>query len=274
MRQFENIDTVIRDIVALDGYNYEVVARSVKRAFQYLRDENLVDDGIKYFNSIKSSFVTIKSNLTADLPKDCAEVLKVGYVFNDLGRSETRYLGRRRFIHRQDLKSSEIIFPACACCDEDIQQVTQTTNQTLLTDYERQTLGLESYIFHNLPVNIGYGEAYNHRPVMYPNGIYTVDLTQNILVFDSGTDIQIGNQLIVEYKTELTAESYKYIPLIAFDALRYKALSYLLDNENAKELNRINFNKEVYRLRSAAKPITIDDLMQLFSGGSYLRFRS
>ena len=53
MKQFENIDTVIRDIAAFDRFEYDMVARAVKRAFQYLIDSELVDEGIKYFNNIK-----------------------------------------------------------------------------------------------------------------------------------------------------------------------------------------------------------------------------
>ena len=271
MKQFENIDTVIRDIAAFDRFEYDMVARAVKRAFQYLIDSELVDEGIKYFNNIKSDYVTIADNWTAKLPKDCAEVIKVGYQITDSGRSELRYLGHRRFIHRQDIKDAEIVFPACTCTTATVTTVTATTN-TQLSQYEQETLGLDSLVFHNLAMRGGYGELYGYRPVMYPNGVYTVDYENNRLVLDSGTDIQSGNTLVVEYKSHLTSDSYKYIPFIAFDALRYKALEYL-DTQNATT-NKMFFARELQRIRSAAHEITIDDLMQVLSGGANLRFRS
>ena len=271
MKQFESIDAVIRDIVKFDQFDYATVAPAVKRAFQYLIDSELIDDGIKYFNNIKSEWVTIKDNLTATLPKDVSEVIKVGYPITDGGRSELRYLGHRRFIHRKDLKDAEIVFPACTCTDETVNTVTATTN-TALSQYDQEALALDSYIFHNLSLRAGYGELYGYAPVMYPNGIYTVDYNNNRLVFDSGFDIQIGNTLVVEYKSHLTSESYKYIPFIAFDALRYKALEYL-DKQNASE-NKMYFARELQRLRTSAHEITIDDLMQVLMGGNQLRFRN
>lgn len=266
MRQFEPVDKVIRDIVAFDGYDYEMTARAVKRAFQYLITNALVDDGIKYFNNIKSEFVVIKDNLTATLPKNVDDVIKVGYVFSDAGRTETRYLGRRRFIHRQDLKSAEIIYPTCTCATEDVSAATTAANTQLLSQYQKETLGADSLVFHNMQ---GYGEIYNYPAVMYENGIYTVDYDNNRLVFDSGFDTQIGNQLIVEYKTTLTNESYNYVPLIAFSALRYKALEFL-----DKNTDKMLFLREAQRIKTAAHPITIDDLMQVLSGGHTLKFRS
>ena len=267
MRQFENIDTVIRDIVSFDGYDYPLVAKAVKRAFQELYDMSLIDDGIKYFNHIKSDFVTIQDNLTATLPKDCADVIKVGFIFDDLGRKEARYLGRRRFIHRKDLKDSQIQYPTCTCTDETIEQVTEAVNATLIATDEVS----DALVFHNLYYNNAYGEFYGLKHQMYSNGIYTVDYDNNRLVLDSGTDIAAGNVLVVEYKSELTSESYKYIPKIAFDALRFKALSYLAQNENMAELHRVNFNKQIRKIRSASHPITLDDLVQACAGN--YRFR-
>lgn len=269
MKQYENIDTVIRDIVAMDKYDYPIAARAVKRAFQYLLDSQLISDGVKYFNNIKSEYVVIKDNLTATLPKDCADVIKVGMPITDSGRSEVRYLGRRRFIHRKDLKDAELVFPACTCTTETVETATATANATL-TQYEIETIGLDSLTFHNMNGDIG--EMYNYRPVMYANGIYTVDDDNNRLVFDSGIDIASGNTLIVEYKSMLTSESYQYIPLIAFDAIRYKALEYL-DTPNASA-NKMFFSRELQRIRTSSHEVTIDDLMQVLMGGSQLRFRT
>lgn len=268
MRQFENIRTIVKDIAIFQKLDEITVTRAVSRAYSTLRDDTTMDMGIKYFKFIKTAVVKISENMTVALPSDCEDVLKVGFLFDDYGRKELRYLGKRRFVQG----SVKIEFPLCSCDDNTIEAVTNTTNTVTTT-----VGGNDALIFHNYPPQYGnwFGEMYEHKAQMYPNGVYSIDYDNNRLNIGPGSDTAIGNTLIVEYKSTKSTEEFNYIPSIAFQALRAKSLEFLSGEKyNEAQYNRVVYGKELTRIRSASQNITIDDFMQVICGGRHLRFRS
>jgi hypothetical protein len=188
----------------------------------------------------------------------------VGYLFDDMGRKEARYLGRRRFIHG---KTPTIEFPLCTCDEDNTENATDLVNATTVEQADALT-------FHNIPQtaysNQYFGAWYEHKAQMYPNGIYALDYENNRLNLDAGTDTAVGNYLVVEYKSTLNSNDYNYIPLIAFEALRAKAME-LMGNQTDNW--RKIYNQELNTIRAASQNITIDDVMQIVCGGRHLRFR-
>lgn len=223
-QKYDTLDSLTRDICAI-GFNdpeardYNMVSRAVHRAVEQLN--------FLISPPIKTVELPILQNLTVDLPDDCVEPIKVGTIVDGV----IRIMGRSDYLYNlsiiQDAKDY-----GCDC------QETTATSTT-----ETQTCN--ACTFHNSP----YGEVYGYRPKMFPNGKYRHDSQYNRLIMGSGSDIVIGNNVIVEYIAMTSADELCLIDKRLFPCIRSRVISWLKQNVSPQE-SRVadrDFQKE-YRL--------------------------
>lgn len=196
--------------------------------------------------SVKTDLVTILGNGTALLPKDCAEVYKVGSI--GCGGKCIVAMGRIDQIYsKSNLQNQNKLQCAnCTCTLSEgavVPQANDTTYGSSICD---------NLIFHGYGGNIR-GELYAYRKPLFPNGQYAYDESNNRLIFSDGYDVRTGNQIVVEYRPLLSNENYQLIPKIAFDVILNKANTYLMDGGEKQMAERMyrdyhyKFKRDTFR---------------------------
>lgn len=245
MRNLITISELIGEIYELvkdECGSFPKVARSVKTAVQ---------DMAFYSNTmigVRSKIVLVSDNLTAELPDDCAGVLKVAKI---QGKACILFDRAEQVPTKESYALREKDFPKCNTCTCEVKCETTTVNYKSLPDaMDMQTVctGVRFHNCGNLPtLSACYVKNY---------GTYVTDGNRLYL-----SNVKIGDEILVEYKKEIDAETYQLIPRDAFDAILYKAKTYLEPtNYNNQQLFRTY--KKRFDLLKARESYTIESIFR------------
>lgn len=252
MKNLITISALIQEIFELikhEHSDFPRVARSVRTA---------VTDMAFYSSSMigfKSSIVVVKDNLTADLPLDCSGVMKVSKVDG----KRIVILDRDEIIpSKETYKLRQTEFKGCLDCNcqTDCGSNTYTDPSSLPTAVELQTATIfksncEASTFHNCG-------SCDTLCAIYIRGYGSYSTDENLLYLSGVT---IGDELLVEYKTEINAETYQLIPRAAFDVILNKAKTYL-DPQNMMYEKLFRSYKKRFDLLKARELNTLEELFR------------
>jgi len=220
MREVDTLQNIATDIYFANDMKFPMakVMRFAKKSVESL--------SLTINTSVKTDVATILDNGTALLPKDCAEVYKVGAI--GCGGKCIIAMGRVDKIYKNLDTQNKIQCGNCNCnmSDDTAPQADDTNYGSTICD---------NLVFHGFGGNLR-GELYAYRKPLFPNGQYEYDEVNNRLVFSDGTATKTGDQVAIEYRPLLSSENYQLIPKIAFDVILHKTNTYLMSgNEKMAE---------------------------------------
>jgi hypothetical protein len=245
MERFDTIDGVVRDIMSNVGAEEQDYARYLRAANRTLKTLSLYT-----FDKVKSIEVKVSNQLTAELPDDCIYITKVGTpCCNGIN---LQLLSKLSTSHRkQDSLSTPCANHSCNDC--------HPTNANANATNANATCS--NLVFFGFVQPSIYGELYGLQPMLNNNyGSYYHDQSANIIVLEGNQNPKIGDTLIIEYRASLDANSYKMIPIEAFDLINAKVLSML--NVNQKQLWDDAAKKAEIRYRRYTSGLTLQDLQR------------
>jgi hypothetical protein len=253
MKEFTTVGDIATRIheLAEGKYKFTTVLRGVKESVMFLGFYS------KSLMGIKSTIVKVEDNMTALLPSDCSGVTKVAKLY---GRSlieldrQSNILNKDLYIARQQQES---------CCDDDCScgRGTALTLDTVPSAFNTQSTGVSvSHCTCSTFFNYG-NNAYLHSYYIRNFGQFEEDIKNNRLVLSG---IMIGDELLVEHKTMLNAETYQLVPQKAFDVIRFKCLTYI-DPDNRSHVQQFKMYKRLFDI-SEVPSITIEQLTRKLRG--------
>ena len=205
------------------------VARALRNA--------LSEMGAHLSTPIKSGFVTVKDNLTADLPEDLSQVTKVGYSCDGGVALMSRTSDIRRALPEKCSCEGDSSCPSC-------------------TFYNVQTLPNQ------------YGEVYSLKGNFFGRAEFRHNTTENRLEFNS--IVKGGDKVLVEYKTVGSDESLALIPAEWVNMLgSYVAAQLNTQNRpGVAQAHRAAFQASWNALKAAGNPYTSVELISALMGES------
>ena len=258
--RFDTFDQVVRDICSYLGDDtanelYIKVARFLGRALEQLN--------LHMIPTIKSTFLTIGDNMSADLPNDILTLSKVGVCDH---KNEIRLIGRN---DKLCLPEKEPVFNCCDCKEETDSSGKSVKspgcNSCTFHNVIGSAVQLDGYIFDN--VNYLYGRA----PVMFKNGTYRYDESNNRLIFGAGCDIEVGAKILVEYNSAMDSREYQLIPRKAYMCLQHR-VAFLVQSERNPQKAEFNFRKfriEWDMLKRTYATYTLEDFLASLRRGYF-----
>ena len=171
----------------------------------------LDDFNIKIIPNVKSIGVTIKDNMTIDLPEDFQDISKVGIVCED---NKLMIMGRDRRLCASTFKEPEVI-ECCTCPKEEDETMTDdqpccdacsfrnfgnfgfSGGSAFLGDY---LYGFTGYLYGYVPQN------------RFKAGTYDIDYQGNRLILGPGRVSCPGVEVVLEYIANLHGDDYRLIP--------------------------------------------------------------
>ena len=208
MRDLRTISSVITDIYELldKRFSFATTARAVKLAVE---DINLYS---KSQIGFRSEYLTVKDNLTAEIPSNWGDITKVSSVSGntlfvldraDLMPFKETYSSRKteieKYLDPNEIVDTELI-PSAFSSEQ---------NNSEMIFYNATSIGsgclLGSYIA-------------NH-------GEYRIDNVSGLIYFSG--NVPVNSLVLVEHKILTNGASYQLIPKAAFDVIFHKAQSYL-----------------------------------------------
>lgn len=206
--KFTNINDLVRDICIVNlnvsvESNYLRVARAVASAVDQV--------GLSVMPVVKSEVVTVNSNLIAYLPPDVVTVLKVGMITSN---GKMLILVKDPFLRREVYNEMTEDVPEYCDCEQPPSGVTEVPANTQI-----QNVFLNSFWNGQF-----YGELYAANNAMDDAGGWRFNRSSNILEMASGTLVEAGVKVLVEYKGMGDDSAYQLIPLPAKQCVVFYAL--------------------------------------------------
>lgn len=245
--KFLTFDSVARQLCAQmgdpTGKKLLIVSRTLKSVLDQL--------DLHVFPHVKSGRFTVQSNLTIDLPSDVAKVLKVGTLLSD---------GTLRILGLEENLIAPIEESACECAAVDNSADTSTVTTC------------PACTFHGCWFPNGqFGELYGYRTPQFINGKWRPDYGNNRVILSSGTDVEAGSTLIMEYKPDTDADNRMIqIPKDAYTMLMYRVFQ-LIDsygNPGKAQTYARMFKIEYDTFKQSNSHLSVEDIISAFRGES------
>lgn len=219
---------------------FMAVASAAKIALDQLNVFVLAD----YFRSVE---VTINDNLTVDFPDDMVDFSKLG-VSTDKG---LRVLGINPKLLRPNVSTS----PTCSC--DEVSESTDTSTRCDLCTF---------HSFYSSSLYLG--ELYGYRIPQNTEGSFRLDYDNRVIVLGSGTDVEAGGTLILEYKPDLGTDELMRIPNMAFLMIFYKTCEILdqFKRPQAAQAHAFQFKKEYDAYKRIMDKTTPLDIIKSIRG--------
>lgn len=199
--RFVTLDYIVRDLCIINLNDatlrrYNAAARAVRSALAQLHYHILP--------AIRSCVVEIGENYTAPLPEDLIAISKVGAISNGRFIQLLTDENLRRFMDERLNGEDE----CCECDATDVPENADATN-----------------VFHNVEWQGNYyGELYTASRPLDRAGTYRFNRERHVLEFGAGGYINVGQEIVIEYKSVLQATDYELIPAHYQQAIRAYAM--------------------------------------------------
>lgn len=158
--------------------------------------------------NILSVIATTSSDLTLEIPADCAKVYKVGRLFSD---GTIRTLGRIKTYKDENV--------SCDCPGCSGSTVGGQSSQEAVAPVDTFC---SACTFHNFHFSSGYGGLYAARDDHFENGKWSHE--GGAIKLQSGYDVAVGQKMVIEYESAFNEESLNLIEFSDLEMLRNKCL--------------------------------------------------
>lgn len=245
--KFITIDDIVRDICIVNLDNnmgmYARVLRAVRTAVDQVN--------LTYLPVVKSELVEVDTNLIAPLPQDVITVLKVGMI-TSTGRL-TRLIQDPRIRREQYNTMTEDLPEFCDC----EQPPTGVIEVPTFTPYQVSAGVFASSVFFNVSWNgTFYGELYAANNGMDSEGGWRYNEASNVLEMASGTLVEAGVKVLVEYKS--ASESYQLIPKVARTTITMYALYLIFSTDPGRSSFYMNeFRRHARQMKHDLAPFDL-----------------
>lgn len=250
--KFTTIDNIIRDLCAVqlntaaEGQTYLRVLRAVRSAVEQVN--------LTYLPVVKSVLVDVDTNLIAALPQDVITILKVGMITTN---GKLTQLIQNPHIRREVYVDMTEDVPEYCDCEQPPSGVVEVTQDTPLAG-----------IFHNVmwPTRF-YGELYASTNAMDQDGGWRYNEASNVLEMASGSLVQPGVKVLVEYKGS-GDEQYQFIPTAAQTTIEFFALYKLFTNDPGRSSFYMNeFRRNAAQMKRDLAPFDLLAVTNAFLRG-------
>ena len=224
--KYTTLDNIVRDICAVQledpaNKQYLRVARAVKAGIDVVH--------MTYLPAIQTKLLDVADNLTVQLPPDLVSVIKVGLLTDDGKIVSLIQDPQLRRVEYNNFVSDGPLYCECEV---------PPPSATVVPDAAEP-----SDIFHNCWWwNFFYGELYAAGNGMDHEGGWRYNSEYNVLEMATGTLVQAGVKVLVEYKS-MGDEGYTMIPAVASETIQQYALYKLFQNIPGKA----NYHMQEFR---------------------------
>ena len=256
---FMCFDELVRDICLYLGddeaKHYIKTARFV---IQALREVNLHSTP-----TIKTKKLTVGNNMAVAAPQDLDAISKVAVCCHN---------GELKIILNNDnlcLPDPEQV--SCCDCPPVENHIGDKCKEKM---HEKHSCGCQKCTFHNYTPFLD-GQSfplvnylYGYSPKNY-NGSYRYDVASGLIVFGSGCDIQVGTQIMLEYKASATTQQLQVIPRKAYQTIcHYAAWKIKMNTQpSVADMERRNFMVERSVFINSFLDYTLEDIIAAFRSG-------
>lgn len=253
--RFKSFDDTVRDICLYLGdldasKKYIPVSRYLVQVINELN--------ISLFKTIKSTTITVNSNMTADLPNDLITLMKVGVCCED---------GRLRLLGQDNKLCMNVVdegtYNCCDCGESSDDMTVEPKSCCSKCTFHNFTYPSE---FADNPFYRGYTALYGYTPKMFRNGRYRMDYEYNRILLSDGYDVEIGGDLIIEYKSSLGDDKYNLIPMELYAVILHRVCQYYYASKQPNQSRNEErlFKIEYKQAKRILNKFTLDDVVAAF----------
>jgi len=249
--KFTSLDEIVRNLCAVQlndpgNSQYLRAARAVRSA---INEVNLT-----FLPNVKSELLDVDSSLVVPLPPDVISITKVGMLTRN-GKIIT--LIQDPQLRVAQLNQYLADYNEYCECEEPPPSI--TTLPPTAQAYE---------IYHNCLWWGGfYGELYAAGNGMDHEGGWRHNIESGVLEMATGTLVQAGVKVLVEYKS-LGDDNYKMVPITAAETIEAFALYKLFSNKpNLSAFYMQEFRRHAAELKRKTKPFDTLGVLNAFMRG-------